>query len=430
VREALTPVYQPRHARPSCLPARAAVGSSLTAVLLPIALASPAIAEETVSPSPSPTSSPDGTAGADESATPEASPTAGSDGTATYDSSPWRSPRDARTSSPDPAPSSAGTSTQTALGNPDARRSTTMRISADPTGTDGRARIGVRLLSEDGALADSEVAVQALSGDGSWREIGRLVTDADGLATGRLPFSRDTRVRGTYAGSATQAPQTSPEAVVRYRRPTDMRISAGETASDGRARLGVRVLSDGQALRGVYVAVEALSGDGSWKYIGRLLTDDQGLAVGRLPFSRDTRVRSTFSGSETRLPRTSPEAVVRHNTVGEQAVRIAAEQEGKPYRYGATGPSSFDCSGFTTYIYKTRLGQSIPRTSAQQEAELPRVAQSAKRPGDLLFFRTNGRVTHVGVYAGGNQMWAAPTTGDRVKLQAIYTSSYTVGRVA
>ena len=80
-------------------------------------------------------------------------------------------------------------------------------------------------------------------------------------------------------------------------------------------------------------------------------------------------------------------------------------------------------------LYKTRLGRSIPRTSADQAAALPQVAQSAKQPGDLLFFRTGGRVTHVGVYAGGNSMWAAPTTGDRVKLQSIYTSSYTVGRV-
>ena len=117
------------------------------------------------------------------------------------------------------------------------------------------------------------------------------------------------------------------------------------------------------------------------------------------------------------------------STLGQRAVQIAAQQAGKPYSYGSTGPNSFDCSGFTTYIYKTRLGRSIPRTSAQQAAELPRVAQSAKRPGDLLFFRSGGRVSHVAVYAGNGQMWDAPTTGNVVRKRAIYSSSYTVARV-
>jgi cell wall-associated NlpC family hydrolase len=57
------------------------------------------------------------------------------------------------------------------------------------------------------------------------------------------------------------------------------------------------------------------------------------------------------------------------------------------------------------------------------------VAVSAKQPGDLLFFRSGSRVTHVGIYAGGGKMWAAPTRGDRVKLQSIYSSRYSVGRV-
>ena len=219
---------------------------------------------------------------------------------------------------------------------------------------------------------------------------------------------------------------------------TAMRISASPTGSDSRSRIGVRLLSGDLPVAGVAVAIDMLGEDGVWRYHGQATTDAEGLAVAHLPFARDTRVRSTFSGSSSVLPKASPEAVVSFtapaaaavSTLGQQALAIAAQQAGKPYRYGSTGPSSFDCSGFTTYIYKTRLGKSIPRTSAQQAAALPAVSQAAKQPGDLLFFRTGGRVSHVGVYAGGNAMWAAPTTGDRVKLQSIYTSSYTVARVA
>ena len=390
-------MYSPRHARPSCLPLRAAVGSGLTAVLLPIALAAPALAEE---PTLAPAATSDtGTATTgDASAAPSASPTAAAE------------------------PSSSA----------DARQATTTRISASTVGTDGRARIGVRVLVADEPVEHADVVVEALSGDGSWKDLGRFVTNAEGLATARLPFSRDTRVRATSAETPTRTGATSPTALVRFRQPTTMRISAGQTDAAGRAPIGVRLLkADGAPVRSAYVAVEALSGDGTWTYIGRMLTDDAGLAKGRFAFSRDTRVRSTFSGNTGALARTSPEAVARYvkSTLGERAGRIAAEQAGKPYRYGATGPGSFDCSGFTTYIYKTRLGRSIPRTSAQQAAALPSVAQSAKRPGDLLFFRSGGRVSHVAVYAGGGRMWAAPTTGDRVKLQSVYSSRYSVGRV-
>jgi cell wall-associated NlpC family hydrolase len=375
-------VYSPRHARPSCIPARAAVGTTLTAVLLPIALAAPALADE------------------------PATTTSSSD---------------------------SDTATTSGSAAEEAKQSTTMRISSSAVGTDGRSRIGVRVLADGRAVPDAEVLVEGLSGDGSWKTMSRIVSDAEGLAVGMVPFSRDTRIRATTAATATRSGGVSPEIVVSYRWPTTMRISAGSTGNDGRARIGVRVLNGSTPVRDAYVAVNALSGDGTWKYIGRLLTNSEGLATGRLPFSRDTRVRSTYSGSATRLPQTSPEAVVtfvKPSTLGQQAVRIASEQQGKPYRYGSTGPNSFDCSGYVTYIYKTRLGKDVPRTSAQQEAYFPRVSQSAKQPGDLLFFRTDGRVSHVGVYAGEGKMWASPSTGDRVKLQSIYTSNYTVGRIS
>jgi cell wall-associated NlpC family hydrolase len=141
---------------------------------------------------------------------------------------------------------------------------------------------------------------------------------------------------------------------------------------------------------------------------------------------------ATHAASTSATATVQPRAVVQARvapSVGQRAVALAARQAGKPYRYGSTGPSAFDCSGFTTYIFNTQLGKRLPRTSAAQAAALPKVAQAAKQPGDLLFFRSGSRVTHVGIYAGGGRMWAAPTSGDRVKLQSIYSSRYSVGRV-
>ncbi|CAM2836113.1 C40 family peptidase [Saccharomonospora xinjiangensis] len=113
--------------------------------------------------------------------------------------------------------------------------------------------------------------------------------------------------------------------------------------------------------------------------------------------------------------------------IGERIIDIAARQAGDPYVYGAEGPDQFDCSGLTQYVH-ARVGIDLPRTSRQQRAALPELPKSAMRPGDLLFFHEGGRVYHVGIFAGDGRMWAAPEPGDVVRLQNIWTESFTVGR--
>ncbi|EHR60327.1 C40 family peptidase [Saccharomonospora cyanea] len=112
---------------------------------------------------------------------------------------------------------------------------------------------------------------------------------------------------------------------------------------------------------------------------------------------------------------------------GERIVDIAARQAGDPYVYGAVGPDRFDCSGLTQYVH-ARLGIELPRTSQQQRAALPELSKKQMRPGDLLFFHSGGHVYHVGIFAGNGRMWAAPEPGDVVRLQNIWTQSFTVGR--
>lgn len=112
---------------------------------------------------------------------------------------------------------------------------------------------------------------------------------------------------------------------------------------------------------------------------------------------------------------------------GAAVVAEAARHQGKPYVYGATGPNSFDCSGYVQYVY-ARIGVSVPRTSASQAAAARPVSQSSKQLGDLIIFRTGGVVTHVGIYAGEGTMWVARRTGTTITRQDIYTSDYSVGR--
>jgi cell wall-associated NlpC family hydrolase len=113
---------------------------------------------------------------------------------------------------------------------------------------------------------------------------------------------------------------------------------------------------------------------------------------------------------------------------GSGIVGVAASLAGRPYRYGAAGPSGFDCSGLVQYAYG-RVGVSLPRTTAGQYAATRHVPASQMRPGDLVFVAGRGGPSHVGIYAGNGNWWVAAHTGTTVKLQRIYTSSIVVGRV-
>ncbi|MEA2484379.1 MAG: hypothetical protein QOC55_2326 [Thermoleophilaceae bacterium] len=116
-------------------------------------------------------------------------------------------------------------------------------------------------------------------------------------------------------------------------------------------------------------------------------------------------------------------------TPGSAYIQEAARHNGAPYAYGATGPSRFDCSGFTRYVFG-RFGKSLPHSSSAQYGYVRHIAKTSKQVGDILFFRTSsGSITHVGIYAGGSSMWDAPRSGDHVRKRAIYSSNYSVGRV-
>jgi len=98
------------------------------------------------------------------------------------------------------------------------------------------------------------------------------------------------------------------------------------------------------------------------------------------------------------------------------AVATARAQIGKPYVWGATGPNSFDCSGLTSYAWKA-AGVILPRTSREQYAAGVKVARSALRPGDLVYF--GSPIYHVALYVGNNTMISAPQPGDVVKYQSL-----------
>lgn len=101
-----------------------------------------------------------------------------------------------------------------------------------------------------------------------------------------------------------------------------------------------------------------------------------------------------------------------------QAVAYALRQRGKPYRWGAEGPRSFDCSGLTYAAWRS-AGVRIPRTAAGQLAGLPR-AHGRLRPGDLVIYRTSGPSRrHVAMVISPHRMVEARGRGIPVKATAL-----------
>ncbi|MCG3756472.1 MULTISPECIES: NlpC/P60 family protein [unclassified Amycolatopsis] len=109
------------------------------------------------------------------------------------------------------------------------------------------------------------------------------------------------------------------------------------------------------------------------------------------------------------------------------AVQAALSQRGKPYEWGATGPSSYDCSGLMQWAYR-QAGISLPRSSQQQSQTGTPVPRSQLQPGDLVFYYTP--VSHVGMYIGNGMMVHAPTTGDVVKISPLQSQYVGARRVA
>ena len=97
-------------------------------------------------------------------------------------------------------------------------------------------------------------------------------------------------------------------------------------------------------------------------------------------------------------------------------VAYASNFIGTPYAWGGNGPSTFDCSGFTSYVFK-HFGISLPRTAAGQQGVGVSVAKSDLQPGDLVFFGSPAH--HVGIYVGNGCYIHAPQTGDVVKISSL-----------
>ncbi|EFE73912.1 NlpC/P60 family protein [Streptomyces filamentosus] len=164
-------------------------------------------------------------------------------------------------------------------------------------------------------------------------------------------------------------------------------------------------------------------GENKKKYQGKL-ADAQ-----RLLNTLTQAERAKMQQDEQRASRAASDRVELGNEApasgrGAAALSAAATQIGKPYVSGGSGPNSYDCSGLTQWAF-AQAGVGISRTTYTQQNDGTRIGRSQLKPGDLVFF--NG-LSHVGFYAGNNQVLHAPKPGTVVRYESMdYMGTFQFG---
>lgn len=104
---------------------------------------------------------------------------------------------------------------------------------------------------------------------------------------------------------------------------------------------------------------------------------------------------------------------------GSAIVAEAYKHIGKPYVWGAKGPNTFDCSGFTRYVYLQVTGRDIGGWTVPQEGAGAIIPVSQAQPGDLYFWGSRGSSYHVAIALGGGSYIHAPQPGESVKVSSV-----------
>jgi cell wall-associated NlpC family hydrolase len=133
-------------------------------------------------------------------------------------------------------------------------------------------------------------------------------------------------------------------------------------------------------------------------------------------------------GSSAKPALTARVITVAPDQAAAAVIAAARTHLGQKYVYGGSGPTTWDCSGFTAVLWRTSGGvASIPRTARLQQAWVTPVPAAQVLPGDLYFLGTPA--THVGIVLGGGMVLDASSSRGMVVLRTLWTTDVTFGRV-
>ena len=139
--------------------------------------------------------------------------------------------------------------------------------------------------------------------------------------------------------------------------------------------------------------------------------------------STSRRTSSTNTTTNKTSQTTAQTTTVPSSGNGSSIVATAKKYLGSKYTYGGSSPSTgFDCSGFTSYVFKQH-GISLNRTAAAQYSNGVAVSRANLQPGDLVMFGKSG-INHVAIYIGGGQIIHASTPSTGVRIDSLSTGYY------
>ena len=118
--------------------------------------------------------------------------------------------------------------------------------------------------------------------------------------------------------------------------------------------------------------------------------------------------------------RTEPE---HKQVLRRQVVELAKNLVGIPYRFGGFDIDGFDCSGLVYYVFKEQ-NIAVPRVPKDMFVAMTRVPDEDLAPGDIVFFNTFAKLSHVGIYIGDRQFIHAPHRGKTVAIESLDTGYY------
>ncbi|MCY1138676.1 NlpC/P60 family protein [Actinoplanes sp. Pm04-4] len=140
-------------------------------------------------------------------------------------------------------------------------------------------------------------------------------------------------------------------------------------------------------------------------------------------------LRAVYAGSSKFTSLAGGKTYVSVVPNGNKIINEAKKHVGSLYKFGAAGPTRFDCSGYTMYVYKKTIGKSLPHKANSQQKYGKSVSKGNKQIGDLIIFRNGSYGYHAGIYAGSGYMYDSPHTGARVSKRKMIGSNYVVRRL-
>lgn len=283
----------------------------------------------------------------------------------------------------------------------------TATVDADALRLRAKADSGSVVLSM--AYKGDKVDVLADAGNG-WYQVS--LNGVTGYMSGEyLKASWNTQASAPAANTVTVAPQAVPTTDSPASGNVKVNLSAGEVLN---LRSGASTQSSKLASipGGTVLALEGTSGN--WYKV---------TYNGVTGYVSAEYMVSTAESVGTVAP------AVSSNSTGSSIVALAKQFLGCPYVYGASGPNAFDCSGFTSYVYR-QVGISIPHGATSQYRGGTPVSRENVQPGDLVFiadpaYCAGYPISHVGIYIGNGQfIHASSNRGEGVTISNIFTGHY------